>query len=104
MEKKYHYIIAYKCWIEAGWGKSEQERMDSITISCDHKLNTFTGMAEVEKMIHNSEWNNHYKDNWIDPINNHCFEENLAVKILSISELEVEEEKINLTSVKNHDK
>ena len=26
MEKKYHYIIAYKCWIEAGWGKPEQER------------------------------------------------------------------------------
>ena len=32
------------------------------------------------------------------------FEENLAVKILSISELEVEEEKINLTFIKNHDK
>ena len=32
------------------------------------------------------------------------FEENLAVKILSISELEIEEEKINLTFIKNHDK
>lgn len=78
------YLIAYKCWLDMGWGEKSGVKTDAVTYSFpdDYKFTT-KNIEEIRKSIEESEKANGYANSLAPGI---YFE----LKILAITKIDEE--------------